>query len=1132
VPLGLVKRETKERPQLDRDFDPSADRGSEFYRIETTPIEHDDFLQTVIDRQPGEHIVILGEPGAGKTTLLTRVWQSLLEQMNSESLMIVAWVPLAALTNQGLAGYLEDVWLHKFCGDNKSSYWESFKELAAAGRVYLLLDGADEMGGDGLTKIQGILEQPWKNLRVVITCRLNLWDGGSQNVLKEQFKIFRTLDFSYDNPDRVQQFIDKWFEGAEAGRNLRSALDEVGKERIKDLAQNPLRLTLLCNIWQKSGGLPDTQAGLYEQFVNFVYGWSKVLDARELQLELDRAMGQLAKYGINKPVLRFRFTERELQAQVPNIEHRKALKALGWLNCVGEDREGNEVYAFFHPTFQEYFAACSIDDWDYFLPRAHVDRPLPCLGEEEIGPTYRVFESEWRQPIVLWFGRGDVADEDKEKFIEKLTTFQDGVGDFYYYRAYCMAAIGVGEVKYSKLAEAIVQQIVRWAFIDDLPSKTLAKETFQLTHQGYAINTLVQLLKQFDFRYSSYLSHNGFQELCRVCVGNEEAIDALIKLLRRPELEPNLRSEAAKALGQIAVGNEKAIDTLLKLLREPELENILYYNAAKALGQINVGNEEAIGALIKLLREPKLEPNLRSEAAKAFSQIAVGNEKAIDTLIKLLREPELEPNFRSEAAKALSQIAVNNDQAVDFLLSLFCNSDCVYSFRDDILGQVGREKVVNAITQHLQQSELKHEDILTLVEFVDIGNQEVINALEKLLDHPDDLFSSNAELGLVLIDVNRCRQVLEVLVELTKNPELESWIHLFLRLLINWIVEHHQFHLDRLVDLSQICVNNEQAIKMLRKNDPWCFLRSSIKKVLNKICIGNEQAGFTIIKILERLSLEYNQIDMVTALNLSNIEDNQITSFLIRLAGNPLLDYINDLVDVLEKIGIDNTQAIDKLLQLLGHPDLENDYQILNTLEKIGVGNTQAINGLLQLLGRPDLKNIYQIFNTLEKIGVGNTQAINGLLQLLGHPELKSKYWVLVSLEKIGVGNTQTINGLLQLLGHPELKSKYQIFNTLEKIGVGNAKVINELLQFLYRLDDFYLCMDLEQALCAILTEKTMPPIIWQLTYHYQSLVHSQGYMLKHTLSNILFHCVQSLSYQKFYGSLCSDSPSNFSSLS
>jgi hypothetical protein len=149
--------------------------------------------------------------------------------------------------------------------------------------------------------------------------------------------------------------------------------------------------------------------------------------------------------------------------ELANVEHFEALKDLGWLNCVGEDEHKQKVYAFFHPTFQEYFAACAIDNWDYFLPREHIDRPVLCQGASV---PYRVFEQEWRQVILLWMGRTDevVTDELKEKFIDKLTDFREQEGEFYYYRAYCVAAICVGEFKSLRQAEDIIQQIITWAF--------------------------------------------------------------------------------------------------------------------------------------------------------------------------------------------------------------------------------------------------------------------------------------------------------------------------------------------------------------------------------------------------------------------------------------------------------------------------------------------------------------------------------------------------------------------------------------------------------------------------------------------------------------------------------------------
>ena len=65
------------------------------------------------------------------------------------------------------------------------------------------------------------------------------------------------------------------------------------------------------------------------------------------------------------------------------------------------------------PTFQEYFAACTstservraIDDWHFFL--THVPH------NPEAG-IYRIFESRWKQVILLWLGLRDIALQEKQ----------------------------------------------------------------------------------------------------------------------------------------------------------------------------------------------------------------------------------------------------------------------------------------------------------------------------------------------------------------------------------------------------------------------------------------------------------------------------------------------------------------------------------------------------------------------------------------------------------------------------------------------------------------------------------------------------------------------------------------------
>ena len=144
----------------------------------------------------------------------------------------------------------------------------------------------------------------------------------------------------------------------------------------------------------------------------------------------------------------------------------KALQ-LGWLNDVGiasESDSKEKVYAFYHATFEEYFAALAVNDWHYFL--LHVP-------ENPEQGTYRIFEPQWKEVILLWLGREDIKKQQKEEFIKALVEFDDGckiqsqIPDwkgFYEYRTYFLAVAGIAEFKDCALADAIVKQIVKWGF--------------------------------------------------------------------------------------------------------------------------------------------------------------------------------------------------------------------------------------------------------------------------------------------------------------------------------------------------------------------------------------------------------------------------------------------------------------------------------------------------------------------------------------------------------------------------------------------------------------------------------------------------------------------------------------------
>jgi predicted NACHT family NTPase len=211
-------------------------------------------LKAVLEQQ---QLMILGRPGAGKTTFLKRL---AIECLNGNFLgdRLPIFVPLKEFAEtDGQPGIVE------FMGSDCTA----LTQILGSGKALALLDGLDEvMEKDHdriIREIRNFAEKYDQN-HIVITCRI-----AAREYIFQQFTEVEMADF---DDSQIQSFADKWFKTKE--NSPKSTTGEMfwgelkSREPVKELAANPLLLTLLCLEFDNSSAFPQSRSELYERALN------------------------------------------------------------------------------------------------------------------------------------------------------------------------------------------------------------------------------------------------------------------------------------------------------------------------------------------------------------------------------------------------------------------------------------------------------------------------------------------------------------------------------------------------------------------------------------------------------------------------------------------------------------------------------------------------------------------------------------------------------------------------------------------------------------------------------------------------------------------------------------------------
>lgn len=381
--------------------------------------ERVDGLDTVRKKR---QLMILGRPGAGKTTFLKRLATvcNLGKFLPEQAPIFVSLKEFAETEQQpGLISFITERY---FSPELTGAMVDS---ILRQGRGLLLLDGLDEVlecHHDRVLREMREFAQHYERSYLVVACRI-----AAREYVFEQFTEVEVADFS---DQQIQDFADKWFKVKEPDQ-----VDEQGHSTIaqlfwqaleeckpiKELAKNPLLLTLLCLEFEESSEFPRSRAELYERGLNVLlrkWDGQRRIKRDEVYKRLsihrkESLLGQLAMQTFERGEYFFKqqTAERLIGQYIENlpdastdpdallVDSQAVLKAIESQHGLLTER-ATGIYSFSHLTFHEYFTAKNI--LDTTEPTAQITALEKLVSH--------VAETRWQEIFLLVAERMDSAD--------------------------------------------------------------------------------------------------------------------------------------------------------------------------------------------------------------------------------------------------------------------------------------------------------------------------------------------------------------------------------------------------------------------------------------------------------------------------------------------------------------------------------------------------------------------------------------------------------------------------------------------------------------------------------------------------------------------------------------------------
>ncbi len=417
-------------------------------------------------------LVLLGDPGSGKSTLLRYLslcLGSALLYPEEAWLSRLAWPIKEKQTERDMGRnrevaveqrqwqltgmvpvfiQLRDFARHPFNPHDGNAIWQFvctqlpaqlhpvkplLETLVLDKQIFFMFDGIDEVPPAERKRvwqaIGALLQSPYGGNRWVATCRTLSYVEAE---LPRRHLPVVTLQKL--NQEQIDRFITSWYRTLQQKHEMSAvdagymtqALQAASREKLRELAPNPMLLTIMAIVQTYEGRLPEERAVLYQRCVEtLLLRWQREKekadkDAPSILQQLESSQGQLEQLLWQLAwEAHSQAGQREGAADLSEWEviktarnHlgslEKAEKFLAYTEkkahlLVGRGGADSRRFTFPHRTFQEYLAACYLESERKPL------RQIAILAEAS---------DAWREVLNLAFGRLVHVKNDRVKAID------------------------------------------------------------------------------------------------------------------------------------------------------------------------------------------------------------------------------------------------------------------------------------------------------------------------------------------------------------------------------------------------------------------------------------------------------------------------------------------------------------------------------------------------------------------------------------------------------------------------------------------------------------------------------------------------------------------------------------------